>query len=70
MRALAAQYEPGEGSALAQILRRANRLCEAFALYRTGQMQRDEVTTLAAQLQFPDNIVSLLESSFGEDESR
>jgi len=43
-------------------------LCEAFALYRTGQMQRDEVAALAAQLQFPDTIVSLLESSFGEDE--
>jgi len=68
VRALAAQYEPGEGSALAQILRRANRLCEAFAVYRTGHMERDEMMALAAQLQFPDTIVSLLESSFGEDE--
>jgi HD-like signal output (HDOD) protein len=70
VRALAAQHEPGEGSPLAELLRRSNLLCEAFAVYRDGRLDHGDVTRLAAQLHFPANIVDTLESCFGDSDDR
>jgi len=67
VRALAAQSEPGEGSPLAQILRRSNQLCEAFAVYRAGQLERVDIEQLAAKLKFPETIVDTLDNGLNEN---
>lgn len=67
VRALGEQHETTKSiSALGTILRRSNRLCEAYHIYRAGKISREEVERLADSLRFTPKILDILDSGFGK----
>jgi HD-like signal output (HDOD) protein len=64
VRALAEQSEAKQKTPLGQIVRRANRLCEAYHVFRAGKIERDELERLALELQFAPKILEILDSDF------
>lgn len=48
--ALTEQHERGRDGALASILRRANHVCECYALYRQGELSRTEMERVSVEL--------------------
>lgn len=66
VRALAEQSEAKQKTQLGQILRRANRLCEAYHVFRAGKIERAELERLAIELQFALKILDVLDSGFAQ----
>ncbi len=68
-RALAEQSEAKQKTPLGQIVRRANRLCEAYHVFRAGKIERSELDRLVVELHFPPKILEILDSGFAANES-
>lgn len=66
VRALAEQSEAKQKTPLGQIVRRANRLCEAYHVFRAGKIERAELERLAVELHFTHKILAILDSGFAE----
>ncbi len=69
VRALAEQGEAKQKTPLALILRRSNQLCEAYHVFRAGGIERTELERIAAELQCPPKILSILDAGFAEPEA-
>lgn len=55
-----------QSSQLARIVQRANELCEAYAVCRAGQIDREELERLAARLKCPTNMLGILDSGYSQ----
>jgi len=66
VRALAEQSEAKQNTPLGQIVRRANRLCEAYHVFRAGKIERSELDRLVVELQFTPKILDVLDGGFAQ----